>query len=241
MWAWIRQGLAESVRMLLPPACLLCGRLLPANHDKLSFCHPCFSSIDPLNTAHCRCCAQPFPDATSNHLCSNCLKRPPSFSCVHTAGAYQGSLKDAVQKLKYQNQLTLASPLGQLLCKAIVLSENGFKPDHLIPVPLHPSRLRQRGYNQALELARPVAEQLGVTINTSLLQRIRKTPQQQGLSATERKSNLRGAFTLTEEVNASRVLLIDDVMTTGETARECSRTLLSGGITEVQVATIGRA
>jgi ComF family protein len=154
---------------------------------------------------------------------------------------YQGSIKDAVHHLKYRNQLTLAKPLGQLLGKVIASTDNGFVPDHIIPVPLHPDRLRERGYNQALEVARPIARQLGIPIDTTLLQRSRKTQQQQGLSAAERKRNLRNAFTLAARVSKLKILLIDDVMTTGETVRECSRTLLTGGVEEVQVAVVCRA
>ncbi|MDT8443776.1 MAG: ComF family protein [Desulfuromonadales bacterium] len=168
------------------------------------------------------------------------MKRPPSFSIVHAAGLYQGSLKEAVHKLKYRNQLPLAKPLGQLLGKCVAAAAS-IAPDLIIPVPLHPSRLRQRGYNQALEVARPIAQQLTVPLVTTLLQRSRNTPQQQGLSAIERRSNLRNAFTLSAEAQALKILLVDDVMTTGETVRECSRMLLSGGAKEVQVAVVGRA
>jgi ComF family protein len=113
--------------------------------------------------------------------------------------------------------------------------------DRIVPVPLHPDRLRSRGYNQSLEVARPIARQMKIPLDTTLLQRIRKTPQQQGLSATERRSNLRNAFALTSRPSELRILLIDDVMTTGETVRECSRTLIAGGVGEVQVAVVGRA
>jgi ComF family protein len=230
-----------SIDLLLPPACLLCGQSLPIAHIKQSFCRDCLTSMPPLSPAHCLCCAQPFPNSTSIHLCGNCLKRPPSFSTVHAAGLYQGGIKDAVQRLKYRNQVTLARPLGQLLSKVIGAAGSDFVPDSIVPVPLHPNRLRQRGYNQALEVARPIAQQLNVSIDTGLLQRIRKTPPQQGLSAIERRSNLRNAFDLTTTPSVRRILLVDDVMTTGETVRECCRTLRAGGVREVQVAVVGRA
>ena len=160
---------------------------------------------------------------------------------VHAAGLYQGNIKDAVHQLKYRNQLTLAKPLGQLLGNIVAAAGAGFAADCIVPVPLHPHRLRQRGYNQALELARPISRELNVPLDTTLLQRCRKTLQQQGLSATERRSNLRNAFTLTSKTPAIKVLLVDDVMTTGETVRECCRVLVAGGVKEVQVAIIGRA
>jgi len=241
VWTRFRRELAACFDLLLPPACLLCRQLLTTDFDVQSICRACLADMPPLSAAHCSCCAQPFPSATSNHLCSACLKRSPSFSMVHAAGLYQGNIKDAVHQLKYRNQLTLAEPLGQLLSKIVVGSGVGFAADCIVPVPLHPHRLRQRGYNQALELARPISRELNVPLDTTLLQRCRKTLQQQGLSATERRSNLRNAFTLASQPSALRVLLIDDVMTTGETVRECCRVLAAGGVKEVQVAVIGRA
>lgn len=241
MWPRFLQALAACTDILLPSACLLCGHLLPTGQDARSFCRDCSSAISSLSPAHCLLCAQPFMSSGANHLCGTCLKRPPSFSAVHSAGIYQGLLKEAVHKLKYRNQLTLARPLGQLLGKAIAAAGSDFVPDRILPVPLHPRRLKQRGYNQALELARPLVRQLGCPLDTTLLQRTRNTPRQQGLSATERRSNLRGAFALSSTAPALRILLVDDVMTTGETVRECCRTLLTGGAEEVQVAVVGRA
>ena len=241
MWTSFRLAVAASIDLLLPPACLLCGHLLPTGVDARSFCQCCLTAMTPPRQAHCSWCAQPFPDATSNHLCGTCLQRPPPFSTVHAAGIYQGRLKEAVHKLKYRNQLTLAQPLGQFLGTAIAAAGSAFAPHRIIPVPLHPVRLRQRGYNQALEVARPIAQLLDIPLDTNLLQRTRKTQQQQGLSAIERRSNLRNAFALTSGAPALKILLVDDVMTTGETVRECCRTLLAGGVDEVQVAVVGRA
>jgi ComF family protein len=241
MWRGLRKALLDSVDLLLPPACLLCGQLLPTNHCTHAFCLDCTAAMSPLSPAHCRRCAQPFPSATSNHLCGTCLQRPPTFSSVHTAGLYKGSIKTAIHKLKYRNQLTLAKPLGEFLGKAIATAEDSFIPDIIVPVPLHQDRLRQRGYNQALEVARPLSRQLQIKLDTTLLQRVLKTPPQQGLTARERRSNLRNAFALTAQAPGLKILLVDDVMTTGETVRECCRMLLKGGVVEVQVAVIGRA
>ena len=241
MLARFRLALAASIDLLLPPACLLCGQLLETGLDTRYLCRSCLAAMPPMNQAHCSCCAQPFPNTCSSHFCGTCLKRPPSFTIVRAAGIYQGSLKEAVHKLKYRNQLSLAKPLGQLLGRRAIAEANDFTPDRIIPVPLHPRRLKQRGYNQALEVARPIAQQLGLPLDSTLLQRKRNTPQQQGLSAIERRSNLRNAFALAAEATSLRILLVDDVMTTGETVRECCRTLLGGGVEEVQVAVVGRA
>jgi len=143
--------------------------------------------------------------------------------------------------LKHCNQLALAKPLGLILGKAVTSPGPGGTMDYIVPVPLHPHRLRQRGYNQALEIARPLSRQLGLPIETWRLQRSRKTPPQQGLPADQRSRNLRHAFSLAGQVTGARVLLVDDIMTTGETVRECCRTLLQGGAEEIQVAVVGRA
>jgi len=197
--------------------------------------------MPPLGRSHCGCCSQPFPASSSQHLCATCLQRPPAFSIVHAACAYQERVKDAIHQLKYRNQVNLAEPLGKLLGKSLEVAEVGFRPDCIIPVPLHPGRLKKRGYNQALEISRPLARKLQVPIDTTLLQRTLKTPPQQGLTAAERRSNLRNAFIVTTTTSARNILLVDDVMTTGETVRECCRVLMKNNIAEVQVAVIGRA
>lgn len=241
MWTDFYRALTAVVDLLLPPACLLCGQSLPAGDDRKSFCRTCRTGMSPLGPAHCPLCAQPFPYAPSNHLCGTCLRQPPPFAAVHAVGLYQGTIRVAVQRLKYHHQVTLAQPLGQLLAGVVSSAPSGFAPHRIVPVPLHPKRLKKRGYNQALELARPLARALRAPLDTGLLQRVRMTPPQQGLTATERKRNLHEAFQVNPEVAGLRVLLVDDVMTTGETVRECSRKLLLGGAAEIQVAVVGRA
>lgn len=241
MWTCIRRVLTASIDLFLPPACLLCAQPLPPGSDPQSFCTSCQSAMPPLGHSHCSRCAQPFPTLASKHLCGTCLKRPPTFSRVHVASVYQDCTKEAIHQLKYRNQVNLAQPLGQLLLDTTETSIRSFKPDCIIPVPLHLNRLRSRGYNQALEISRPLAHKLQVPIDTRLLQRTRKTLQQQGLSAIERRKNLRNAFALTTTTTARKILLVDDVMTTGETVRECCNVLRKGHISEIQVAVVGRA
>lgn len=241
MWTRLRQALSASIDLFLPPACLLCSQPLPPASDPQSFCEACRSDLPSPGKSCCSRCAQPLNASASTHICGTCLTRTPAFSRVHAACAYQGNTKEAIHHLKYRDQVILAQPLGQLLLSTAETSISNFKPDAIIPVPLHSSRLRSRGYNQALEIARPLAHKLRVPLDSGLLQRTRKTRQQQGLSAIERRDNLRDAFALTKATTARKVLLVDDVMTTGETVRECCRVLCKGGISEVQVAVIGRA
>lgn len=242
MWPSFRHALQESLDLLLPLACLLCARQFSPGQGDSSLCDACLSGMSTLGDASCRSCAQPYPlPYATNHLCGNCLTHPPPFASVYAACAYQGLASEAVHRLKYRNQLPLAVPLGRRMAATLAESHGRFRPELLVPVPLHPLRLRQRGYNQAVELARPLSHAIGVPISPMLLRRTRHTQPQQGLSAAERRGNLRNAFHLAGAVRDRLVLLIDDVMTTGETVRECSRILLAGGAAEVRVAVFARA
>lgn len=237
----IAHSIVAALDLFLPPTCLLCSESLLSEQTQRHFCAACLGKIQPLTSGACRRCAQPYQSSEANHLCESCLKNPPPFSSVSTAGKYDNSIRNAVHQLKYRNQLLLGRPLGELLATSIHNHLDEFIPDCVIPVPLHTKRLRARGYNQALEIARPIAKKLQAPLEPRLLQRVRNTPQQQGLSARERRQNLRGAFSINCEFKADKVLLVDDVMTTGETVRECSRVLLAHGAKEIRVAVAGRA
>jgi len=241
MWSHCWRAFTASLDLFLPPVCLLCARHLRDSGRPYAFCPACTDAIEPLPAAHCRCCKHPYPDATSCHLCPGCLTRPPHFTTAYAAGRYRGPLKAAIHKLKYRQQLFLAKPLGELLARSLADDLSAFRPDVLLPVPIHRQRLRRRGYNQALEIARPIARFTRVPIEAGLLLRIRPTPSQQGLPAQARRNNLREAFRVRGAVAGARILLVDDVMTTGETVRACSRELVQAGATDVRVAVVGRA
>jgi ComF family protein len=186
-------------------------------------------------------CAVAYRSPTpSLHHCEACLRHPPPFVKVHAVGPYAGTLQDAIQRFKYHGQLPLERPLGTLLIET-VLRGWGPRPNLVVAVPLHKNRLRARGYNQALQLARQVGRHLGVPVAPELLRRVRDTAAQQGLDAAARNSNLRGAFAVSHPVSARRILLVDDVMTTGATARECAAVLCAAGASAVEVAVLGRA
>ena len=240
MWSAVCQSVKKTLDLFLPPICLNCSKNLDHSNG-LYFCRECTDSIEPLPVGHCRCCAHPFASAESVHLCGNCLKNPPSFSKVYAACRYRGSIKTAIQSLKYRNQLVLAAPLSILLSKVIGEAKDDFRPDCIIPVPLHRKRLRQRTYNQAVELSRTGSRRHGLPLDVSTLQRSRWTEPQKGLSADERRKNLRDAFMVSAPVPGKKILLVDDVITTGETIRACSKVLISAGAEEVRAAAVGRA
>jgi ComF family protein len=150
-------------------------------------------------------------------------------------------LRQAVHHFKYRGAVDLDRPLGKLLAAATKEPESTPRPDLLVPVPLHKSRMRERTYNQSLLLAKALGKEWRLPVSARLLVRTRATLPQQGLSAQLRRDNMKGAFALSSPLAGERILLIDDVLTTGATANECSRVLLEGGAAEVAVAVLGRA
>ncbi|WP_432821889.1 ComF family protein [Trichloromonas sp.] len=237
----VKAELAALLDLLFPQACPLCRtELTPASAAGL--CHSCQAQLPELSSPRCSRCALPFvSEGGSDHLCEPCLRQPPPFSQVEAVGNYEGLLRDAVHRFKYRGTVQLDRPLATLLAERMEQAETPFRPDLIVPVPLHLGRLRQRGYNQSLLLARQLAKRWRVPVAPRQLVRNRPTPPQQGLSLSVRQQNLRGAFAMTAPLQGETVLLIDDVMTTGATLRECARTLQSSGAGEIVAAVIGRA
>lgn len=219
--------LGALLDIFFPPICPLCESDLADG----SFCHACASDFESLRIRSplCTVCGTPFTSgAGADHACAGCITSPPPYKSAASAYYYEGRVLDAVHLLKYSGRVTLADTLGELACRSIATH---LRPDLVVPVPLHGSRLRQRGYNQSLLLARKVASAAGAKVDYSNLRRVRMTAPQVGLKAEERRENVRGAFALDEpEAYAGKmVLLVDDVYTTGSTVAECSRVLAKAG------------
>ncbi|MCD4688079.1 MAG: ComF family protein [Desulfuromonadaceae bacterium] len=239
LWQILRQELIGLADLCFPPICPLCRQALQAS---ALFCSSCLETITPVVSPRCSRCDLPFAaEDGSDHLCQACLQDPPPFLWAKSVGLYDETLRRAVQKFKYEGDFNLDRPLAALMKEALQGPIDDFSPDLLLPVPLYVTRLRQRSYNQALLLAKSLGRSRQVPVAAQLLLRIRPTPPQIGLKAVQRRRNLRGAFALSRPLQGERVLLVDDVMTTGATARECSRTLLDGGAGEVAVAVLARA
>lgn len=234
----LNRSLAWLLAQLFPPACPLCSQTFSAGWTD-PFCSDCLPGFLPLPAAHCPCCALPFA-ATENsaHLCGRCLKQPPPFRKVHALGRFDSSLRDAVHRFKFNDRVGLDRPLGTLLDRVI---PTDIDIDLIVPVPLHRRRLQERSYNQALLLARELARRRQRPVAVDRLLKSAETAAQQGLPARERERNLHRVFHVQPPLHGERVLLVDDVMTTGATVRACSRVLLDAGATAVEVAVIGRA
>lgn len=232
--------LAALLDLLLPPLCPFCRERSAEPAEPL--CAPCLEELTAPTGPCCPRCAQPFAATEgSSHLCGACLKTPPPFAWVAPLGAYGGVLREVIGRFKHGGAVSLDRPLGTLLSRRLAGLHPGYRPDLVLPVPLHPQRLTERTYNQALLVARRLGRLWQVPAPRRQLRRVRPTPSQKGLGAADRRRNVRGAFKLETPVAGARVLLIDDVMTTGATASECARILRQGGAAEVAVAVLARA
>ena len=227
---------ANFAQLLWPMAgCVLCGAATPRGSD---LCAACGGDL-PVNRNACRRCALPLPEGSAAAECGHCLRKAPSFDRSVALFEYARPVSQLITGLKFHQQLHYGRLLGTLMGQRLLAE--GDRPEVLIPVPLHPLRLRERGYNQALELARPVAQTLGLPLDIQLCLRSRPTLAQTELPATRRRANVRGAFTLSGACRYRHVALIDDVLTTGHTVGEISQLLKRAGVGRVQVWTCARA
>ena len=192
----------------------------------------------------CTPCGVPLPPPGSER-CARCVERPPAFATARAAALYLPTaaglnpLAVAVQRLKYRGRRVLADTLGALRASRYPIAPDAL----LVPVPLHVARLRERGFNQALLLARALARRRGLPVAAQALARRRTTRAQPGLAAAERRANVQGAFTVPrpQVVSGRSVVLVDDVLTSGATADACATALLAAGAVRVDVYTVGRA
>ena len=236
---WIGQQIGGLVDFLFPAACPICLKTFTFAAPSSSFCTLCSSTITPLPSGRCSRCALPFKaTSSSSHYCADCSRRPPSFSAVFAAGLYSGPLQLALQRFKYAGAIDLDQPLAKLLYEQI---PPDIEEHVIVPVPLHVSRLRQRGYNQSLLLAKVLAHNLQFSLEQAILKRTVDSHSQQGLDARQRARNLNDAFIATRRMDGCRVLLVDDVMTTGATVSACTQALIDVGVMTVNIAVIARA
>jgi ComF family protein len=189
--------------------------------------------IDPA----CVRCAAPLPRPG---VCGQCQRRPPAFDRAVAAFRYRAPLDAMVKRLKFHGDLQLARLLGSLMAERVVQSAEAL-PEVIVPVPLHPRRLRRRGYNQALELARPIARRLAVPLEWHQVMRVRATDPQTEVPAPLRSRNVKDAFAVTPGFCARRVAIVDDVMTTGHTINELAKALCRAGATEISAWVCTRA
>ena len=248
---------------LFPCSCVLCSRSL-LRLTRVPICDFCCAQLPPQTGTLCACCGEDLGIANlssalgSDHsdsqaLCQPCRLAPPAFVKAVAYGGYHGELRSLVHLLKYEGMQPVARRLGSLLAdslEAVVSSADALRQMLVIPVPMHPVKQRQRGFNHAELLARAAMAEMRrrhpqwrLHLETSLLKRVRVTVSQAGLTSQKRRQNLRGAFFAPRPARlvGQNVLLVDDIYTTGATARACSRVLVNAGAASVRVATVARA
>ena len=222
--------------IIFPPVCLLCGE----SSLKKGFCEACLMLIEKerITTPICSTCGTPFLSPKGvDHECGRCLKERPHFKAARSAFVYDGRLLDAIHRFKYGGDTSLAVPLARSALGALDQSNDCL----VVPVPLHPLRLKARGFNQSLLIARELARLTAFPLSYSNLKRARDTGQQVGLKSVERNKNVAGAFILQDPIafKGKKALLVDDVITTGATINECARLLKLAGA-EVFALTVAR-
>ncbi len=236
-------GFWQSLRdILFPQQCLGCGKGLKG-YQVISFCETCTRGVRLLQEPFCTICGKPFvKSAGVNHLCSNCLKSRWYFARARAAVFYQEPVSGIVKLFKYSGKMYGLETFAALT--HLYYQHNSFpKPDVILPVPLHPKRLRKRGFNQALVLSRKLFTESRKIIDPHVLERHQWTQPQTGLSSEERRRNVRNAFNVPrpEKIKNKKILLVDDVFTTGATVNECARILIREQASEVEVFTFARA
>jgi ComF family protein len=217
--------------VLLPPACPFCGLAVA----RLGACGGCLEDL-PWNLTACPGCALPL--AVADSLCASCQLRPPPFTRAIAPLRYEFPVDAVLKGYKFTARSSCLPALSSLLCAAA--HELAGNVDAVLPMPMHWIRWARRGFNQAVELGRPVARELGVPLLGSVA-RIRHTAFQSGLDARARRKNLSGAFRVTRPIAERHVLIVDDVMTTGQSCRQLARSLRASGVDSVSVLVVARA
>lgn len=208
--------------------CLLCGAYTRAD----GWCPTCDADLPYLPPARCPVCALPTP---GGRICGNCLKRAPHFDHTVAVFAYSFPVDKLIHALKYGEQLMLSKVLAGRLTQCIAQ-----RPERIVAMPLHPSRLRERGFNQSLELAHGIARNLDIPLQTNSVRRIRNTQPQSKLPWKERKRNMRNAFECNDNLAGLHIGIVDDVMTSGTTLNELARELRRAGACEISAWVVAR-
>ena len=221
---------------VMPKCCVFCGAA--RRHYEAALCDGCAGDL-PWIREQCAGCARPLAaEPGPGVTCAACQLRPTPFEAAVVPLVFEFPVDAAIRQLKFHRKLQYAEPLGELLCRAAARLPGDI--DALLPVPLHWTRHGVRGFNQAAELCRPLRRVTGLPVIRNV-KRLRRTPYQSGLGARERRRNLAGAFAVRGAIPARHVVLVDDVMTTGETCSQLARVLLAHGARKVSVLALARA
>ena len=223
------------INLILPVYCLLCKEQLSYQTDTY-LCDACRKNLVLISGKVCNKCGRPF----INGICGICREKQFCFSKARASGIYDGSVRECIHFFKYKKKTYLLNTLFEVFL--LPNSLDFLSCDLIVPVPLHWIREYSRGFNQAELIGKKISKRFNIPLSKTSLKRTKATPSQTGLSLKERTKNIKGAFSVRNEqkLNGKRILLVDDVMTTGATVNECSRVLLQAGAREILVYTLAR-
>jgi ComF family protein len=225
-------NIRAGFRQALPAQpCVLCGSM--SRNGK--WCEACDAALPYLDAPHCPVCALPTP---GGDVCGHCLAQPPLFSRTTAVFGYSFPLDKLIQGMKYGEQLLLAHAFAKKLAQRI---DKYHLPDYVIAMPLHPAKLRERGFNQSMLIASTVARELKLKLPLNACHRVRDTPPQSALPWKERKKNVRNAFCCDMNLTGKRVALVDDVLTTGASLNALAEAVQKRGAGEIDAWVIARA
>ncbi len=233
--ALLKRGANAVVDFALPPRCAGCGAVTVQLH---AFCPDCWPEADWLGDDGCRSCGLPLM-ATDEDECARCMAKPPVIARTRAAMAYGDLARTLVLKLKYGRRIALARTMGRYMARLV---RTGDDEALFVPVPLHRGRLWSRGYNQSVLIAAQLEERTSIPLLRDGLKRVRKTRPLKGMNIRQRSLEVRGAFKVArpDAVKGRRIILIDDVLTTGSTAEACAKALLKAGAREVELLCFAR-
>ncbi|HSY49633.1 MAG TPA: ComF family protein [Thermoanaerobaculia bacterium] len=229
----------ETARIVLHASCVVCGEELPWRARTASCCAACWESLPAISPSKCRFCAAPWSGDDPGFICGPCLSDPPPVEWMEAWGCYRGPLERVLHAFKFKRHDFFADPLARLVEQMLRL-RGDLDFDAVVPVPMHRAKVRRRGYNQAELLARALARRIGVRCEPALLTKTRDHDAQSKLARDARAANVRGAFLASGRVDSRRILLVDDVCTTGATIRAGAGELVRAGAARVAAAVVAK-
>lgn len=214
----------KNIQALLPQQCLLCGD--GSKHSPL--CQECLNDLPRLSIASCPVCALP---TFNGEICGHCLRNPPAFDATIAAFNYAFPIDALLKALKYRGELSVAKIAADAITDSL---PTGYAPDLIVPMPLHPQRLRERGFNQVVEISRRIAQRIQCELSLDTAIRTRHGEPQASLPLNKRAKNVKGAFAMNRDIEGKRIAVTDDIMTSGASLNELAKTLKKAGAARVE-------
>ena len=233
----LKQTLETAITFIYPAQCKVCEEHLVL--DSFAYiCYSCWKKVEYIEPNWCEICGIPHTE----NLCDTCATKPPRYDKLRTIAAYKSTLQNAIHLFKFEKRMSLRKPLSQLIVDNIPNDLNIADYDYVLPVPIHKKRLRERGFNQSMLLLQGIAKVKGINILSNIIVRSKNTSPQSSLDREARQTNIIGAFDLKNKdtIRSKKILVFDDVYTTGATIREVVNVLWDADPIEIDVLTLAR-